>query len=116
MWYNEADANGNYDITIGSNNIIYANPSGSNLFSNLTNVTSIDLSNMDTSGIVGMNGMFENDKVLTNIVFGDNFNTSNATNMTAMFRECNNLTELDLRMFDTSNVRNMGNMFLNCTK
>ena len=66
MWYNEADANGNYDITIGSNNTIYANPSGSNLFSNLTNVTSIDLSNMDTSGIVGMNGMFENDKVLTN--------------------------------------------------
>ena len=111
MWYNEADANGNYDITIGSNNIIYANPSGSNLFSNLTNVTSIDLSNMDTSGIVGMNGMFENDKVLTNIVFGDNFNTSNATNMTAMFRGCNNLTELDLRMFDTSNVKSMYNMF-----
>ena len=111
MWYNEADANGNYDITIGSNNTIYANPSGSNLFSNLTNVTSIDLSNMDTSGIVGMNGMFENDKVLTNIVFGDNFNTSNATNMTAMFRGCNNLTELDLRMFDTSNVKSMYNMF-----
>ena len=111
MWYNEADANGNYDITIGSNNIIYANPSGSNLFSNLTNVTSIDLSNMDTSGIVGMNGMFENDKVLTNIVFGDNFNTSNTTNMTAMFRGCNNLTELDLRMFDTSNVKSMYNMF-----
>ena len=111
MWYNEADANGNYDITIGSNNTIYANPSGSNLFSNLTNVTSIDLSNMDTSGIVGMNGMFENDKALTNIVFGDNFNTSNATNMTAMFRGCNNLTELDLRMFDTSNVKSMYNMF-----
>ena len=112
MWYNEADANGNYDITIGSNNIIYANPSStSGLFSNLTNVTSIDLSNMDTSGIVGMNGMFENDKVLTNIVFGDNFNTSNATNMTAMFRGCNNLTELDLRMFDTSNVKSMYNMF-----
>ena len=111
MWYNEADANGNYDITIGSNNIIYANPSGSNLFSNLTNVTSIDLSNLDTSGIAGMNGMFENDKVLTNIVFGDNFNTSNATNMTAMFRGCNNLTELDLRMFDTSNVKSMYNMF-----
>ena len=58
-----------------------------------------------------MNGMFENDKVLTNIVFGDNFNTSNATNMTAMFRGCNNLTELDLRMFDTANVKSMYNMF-----
>ena len=115
MWYNEADANGNYDITIGSNNIIYANPSGSNLFSNLTNVTSIDLSNLDTSGIVGMNGMFENDKVLTNIVFGDNFNTSNATNMTAMFRGCNNLTELDLSNFDTSNTTSFQHMFDNCS-
>ena len=115
MWYNEADANGNYDITIGSNNIIYANPSGSNLFSNLTNVTSIDLSNMDTSGIVGMNGMFENDKVLTNIVFGDNFNTSNATNMTAMFRGCSSLKELDVSGFDTSKTVNMGNMFSGCS-
>ena len=115
MWYNEADANGNYDITIGSNNIIYANPSGSNLFSNLTNVTSIDLSNMDTSGIVGMNGMFENDKVLTNIVFGDNFNTSNATNMTAMFNYCVKLTNIDLSSFDTSNVTMMERMFAGCS-
>ena len=115
MWYNEADANGNYDITIGSNNTIYANPSGSNLFSNLTNVTSIDLSNLNTSGIVGMNGMFENDKVLTNIVFGDNFDTSNATNMTAMFLNCSSLKALDLLMFDTSNVTVMGRMFQNCS-
>ena len=116
MWYNEADANGNYDITIGSNNIIYVNPSStSGLFSNLTNVTSIDLSNLNTSGIVGMNGMFENDKVLTNIVFGDNFDTSNATKMTAMFLNCSSLTALDLLMFDTSNVTVMGRMFQNCS-
>ena len=116
MWYNEADANGNYDITIGSNNIIYVNPSStSGLFSNLTNVTSIDLSNLNTSGIVGMNGMFENDKVLTNIVFGDNFNTSNATNMTAMFNYCVKLTNIDLSSFDTSNVTMMERMFAGCS-
>ena len=115
MWYNEADANGNYDITIGSNNIIYANPSSTvGLFSNLTNVTSIDLSNLDTSGIAGMNGMFENDKVLTNIVFGDNFNTSNATNMTAMFLNCSSLTLLDLSSFNTAKLTDIGAMFTNC--
>ena len=115
MWYNEADANGNYDITIGSNNTIYANPSSLGLFSNLTNVTSIDLSNMDTSGTTNMSNMFSGNTSLTNITFGDNFNTSNVTNMTSMFYDCNNLASLDLSNFDTSKVTNMWYMFRNCS-
>ena len=116
MWYNEADANGNYDITIGSNNIIYANPSStSGLFSNLTNVTSIDLSNMDTSGMTNMTNMFSDNASLTSITFGDNFNTSNVTNMVSMFSKCNKLTKLDLSMFDTSNVGGMNTMFWQCS-
>ena len=116
MWYNEADANGNYDITIGSNNTIYANPSStSGLFSNLTNVTSIDLSNMDTSGMTNMTNMFSGNTSLTSITFGDNFNTSNVTNMVSMFSKCNKLTKLDLSMFDTSNVGGMNTMFWQCS-
>ena len=116
MWYNEADANGNYDITIGSNNIIYANPSSTaGLFSNLTNVTSIDLSNMDTSGMTNMSNMFSDNTSLTNITFGDNFNTANVTNMVSMFSKCNKLTKLDLSMFDTSNVGGMNTMFWQCS-
>ena len=76
MWYNEADANGNYDITIGSNNIIYANPTPY-MFKWFTNVTLLDLSNLDTSGITDMTGMFAHTKNLTEIVFGEHFNTSN---------------------------------------
>ena len=109
MWYNEADANGNYDITIGSNNIIYANPSSTaGLFSNLTNVTSIDLSNMDTSGMTNMTNMFSGNTSLTNITFGDNFNTSNVTNMVSMFNNCSNIESLDLSMFDTSSTQAFG--------
>ena len=116
MWYNAADANGNYDITIGSNNKIYANPSStSGLFSNLTKVTSIDLSNMDTSGMTNMSNMFSGNTSLTNITFGDNFNTSNVTNMNSMFQKCGGLTTLNLSMFDTSNVVNMGTMFWQCS-
>ena len=116
MWYNEADANGNYDITIGSNNTIYANPSStSGLFSNLTNVTSIDLSNMDTSGMTSMANMFSDNASLTSITFGDNFNTSNVTRMDSMFSKCNKLTKLDLSMFDTSNVGGMNTMFWQCS-
>ena len=116
MWYNEADANGNYDITIGSNNKIYANPSStSGLFSNLTNVTSIDLSNMDTSGMTNMSNMFSGNTSLTNITFGENFNTSNVTSMYAMFNNCNLLKKLDLSSFNTAKVTSMNYMFENCS-
>ena len=114
MWYNEADANGNYDITIGSNNTIYANPSSFELFSNLTNVTSIDLSNMDTSGMTNMFNMFSDNTSLTNITFGDNFNTANVTNMGGMFKNCTILKTIDLSSFDTSNATIMASMFMNC--
>ena len=115
MWYNEADANGNYDITIGSNNTIYANPSStSGLFSNLTNVTSIDLSNMDTSGMTNMSNMFSDNTSLTNITFGDNFNTANVINMSGMFKNCTILKTIDLSSFDTSNATIMASMFMNC--
>ena len=116
MWYNEADANGNYDITIGSNNTIYANPSStSGLFSNLTNVTSIDLSNMDTSGMTSMRDMFRKDTSLTNITFGDNLNTANVTSMNGVFWDCNLLTSIDLSNFNTSSVTDMNNMFAECS-
>ena len=115
MWYNEADANGNYDITIGSNNIIYANPSSSGLFSNLTNVTSIDLSNLDTSGMTSMKGMFSGNTSLTDIIFGDNFDTSNVTIMNGVFRDCNSLASTDLSSFNTSSVTDMNYMFAECS-
>ena len=116
MWYNEADANGNYDITIGSNNTIYANPSSTaGLFSNLTNVTSIDLSNMDTSGMTSMMDMFRKDTSLTNITFGDNFNTANVTSMNGVFWDCNSLTSIDLSNFNTSSVTDINNMFAGCS-
>ena len=114
MWYNGADANGNYDITIGSNNTIYANPSSLGLFSNLTNVTSIDLSNMDTSGTTNMSNMFSDNTSLTNITFGDNFNTANVTNMSGMFKNCTILKTIDLSSFDTSNATIFASMFMNC--
>ena len=47
------------------------------------------------------------------IVFGENFDTSNVTNMSNMFT-CRCLEKLDISNFDTSNVTNMSGMFLGC--
>ena len=51
---------------------------------------------------------------LIQIDFGDGFNTSNVTDMSYMFRYCQNLTSLDLSSFNTSNVTNMSWMFGGC--
>ena len=52
---------------------------------------------------------------LTNIDFGDNFNTTNVTSMSRMFCGCRSLTSLNLSNFNTSNVTNMMNMFAHCS-
>lgn len=43
-----------------------------------------------------------------------NFDTTNTTTMSMMFRECSNVKELDLSSFNTSNVTNMSNIFHSC--
>ncbi len=52
---------------------------------------------------------------LTNIDFGDNFNTTNVTSMSSMFNGCRSLTSLNLSIFNTSNVVNMFEMFQHCS-
>ena len=51
---------------------------------------------------------------LTSIDFGDNFNTSNVTDMSEMFCGCYYLTSLDLSNFNTANVTDMSKMFCAC--
>ena len=43
-------------------------------------------------------------------------NTSQVTNMSWMFANCSDLSELDLRYFNTARVVTMGTMFYNCSK
>ena len=65
------------------------------------------------SGVTDMVEMFSYCKNLTTLDLS-NFNTSNVTNMSSMFNSCFNLTTLDLSNFDTSNVTDMNYMFGYC--
>ena len=140
LWYTDKDNNSLYEISIGSENgSVEANTNGSGMFAYLDNVSSLDLSGLDTSNMTSMSNMFLNSKSLTNIdVSGfdtskvvnmakmfegctnlvnlnlSNFNTTSVTNMNMMFRKCNNLRQLEISGFDTSNVTNMSYMFQNC--
>lgn len=85
----------------------------SGMFRNSSNLTSINFSNIDTSKVIDMNCMFYNCKKLTSFDIS-NFNTSNVTNMWGMFYGCSSLTALDLSTFDVSKVTDMNEMFRYC--
>lgn len=84
-----------------------------NMFYSCDNLTSIDLSNFDTSNVVNMDGMFYDCSKLTTLNLS-NFDTSKVHGMTYMFFNCYNLTSLDLSNFNTSKVTDMRNMFDSC--
>lgn len=88
-WWSEADT-------------IYMNASSTRMFSGMEKLQSIDISQFDSSLLTGLEGMFENTSALTNINFGDNFQTGNVTNFRDMFSKAKSLTELDLHTWDVS--------------
>ena len=138
LWYTDKDNNSLYEISIGSENgSVEANTNGSGMFAYLDNVSTLDLSGLDTSNMTNMTYMFYKSTSLTNIdlsgfdtskvvnMYGmfwgcnnlknidvSNFNTKKVTTMAYMFRECNSLEKLNLSNFDTSNVTRMDSMFL----
>jgi len=83
------------------------------MFSGCNNLTSLDLSNFNTSNVESMGGMFEYCQNLENLAVSS-FDTSKLTYMGYMFNGCYKLTSLDLSNFDTSNVTNMESMFYDC--
>ena len=86
----------------------------SGLFNYMDSLTSLDLSNIDTSNVTNMSEMFLMCSNLTSLNISG-FDTSNVTDMGYMFNGCSNLTSLDLSGFDTSRVTDMGGMFGYCT-
>jgi surface protein len=88
------------------------------MFANCTALTSLDVSNFNTSNVTQMNsdfsGLFDTCKNLTIIKGLENLNTSNVSSFANMFRSCSSLTSLDVSNFDTSNATCMASMFANC--
>ena len=82
----------------------------SSMFSGCSNLTSLDVSNFDTSNVTGMSYMFYNCSSLNNLDLR-NFVTSDVTNMIYMFRNCSSLTSLDMRNADFSSVTSYTSMF-----
>ena len=74
----------------------------------------LDVSNLKTNKVTSMNGLFLGCFVLETLILGDNFDTSQVTDMTFMFAELRIIESISIESFDTSNVIKMTMMFSNC--
>ena len=85
------------------------------MFFNCQSLTSIDLSNIDTSSVTDMRIMFSGCSNLTNLDLS-NFDMSNVTLMISMFSRCSSLTSLKIgsSVSSYSNVTNSSALFDNC--
>ena len=101
-------------LKIGAESRIYANSDCSGLFSDYTEVKTIEFNDMfDTARVDDMSYMFYGCKNLTELdVTG--FDTDWTTDMHGMFGKCKNLTRLDVSRFDTKIVDDMSYMFYGC--
>ena len=93
---------------------IYAPADSSNLFENLSALTSINFSVFSTSNVTNMYSMFSGCNNLTSLDLS-NFNTTKVTDMSGMFSGCSSLINIDISNFDTSKVTYMSGMFYSCS-
>lgn len=80
-------------------------------FSNLTTIEGI--TNLNTSKVTNMSGVFYECNKLTNVNVG-NWDTRNVTDMSQLFMGCEMVKSLDVGNWDTSNVTDMERMFSMC--
>lgn len=115
-WYVDSDANGSYELYLGSDEGRITFPSNaSSMFSSFGSLKSIDFSNVDTSQVTNMSNMFYSSSSLTELDLS-RFDTSNVTDMSYMFGFAYGLTSINLTSFDTSKVTTMYNMFFYVNK
>ena len=78
-------------------------------------ITKIKKWAIDTSNVNSIRYMFSNCSNLTSLDLST-FDTANVTSIEEIFYGCGNLTSLDLSTFDTTKVTNMNYMFFNCSQ
>lgn len=87
----------------------------SNMFRDLSNVTSLDISFWDTSNVTTFNRMFSGCSSLTSLDLSS-WNISNAAMINYMFENCSSLTSLNISSWDTSHIDGMVGTFEGCNE
>ena len=109
-WYTNVDNNSLYELYIGGEGGVKANPSSAGLFAYFPNLIEIDLGYLDTSDVTNMYSMFSRSGNLVNLNLS-NFKTNNVIRMDSMFYT-NSLEVIDMRNFEFTNVTEYTDMFV----
>ena len=94
---NPVDPVSSYEFNTTGNHTVYFNLRSDNMVSDLSFLF---------SGIPQLNAM----------VFSEDFDSTNVTNISSMFYDCKTLTSVDLRHFITTNVEDMNDLFFSCNE
>ena len=68
------------------------------------------------SMVTDLSFLFSSISQLNSMVFSEDFDSTNVTNISSMFYDCQNLTSVDLGHFITTNVVNMTDLFSFCNE
>lgn len=105
LWYTDNNLNNKYEVYIGSNGNVIANSNSRGLFSDLTNLLSINLNYLDTSKVINTGNMFYNTPNLNELTInGCNFN--NVITSEKMFYNTNNSITVRISSNNSSFIRN----------
>jgi len=119
-WYYDSDKNGKYEVYIGQEEGVIANPNSIYLFRYLENLNELNLERLIVSDVTNMERMFQGtgyNSTVFMLDLGNQFNTSKVTSMNNMFHNTgysSPVFTLDLgNEFNTSKVTTMQSMFHN---
>ena len=112
-WY-KTDSTGYYELAIGQDGGVIANPNMIFYFAKMPVLEEINLEKLDTFGVTDMTYLFYYTNSLKTLDV-TNFDTGNVTNISRMFYNCSSLAELNVSSFVTTKVTDMSNMFYNCS-
>ncbi len=108
------------DITLGTSFNANLVTSANSMFKNCSSLTTIDIGNFNAADgkLEDVAYMFNGCTEVTELSFGENFNTQNISSSSdgfkRMFDGCKNATTIDVTNFNTANVTDISYMFNGC--
>lgn len=121
VWYTDSDSNGLYELYIGQDGGVVANPDSSYAFAFFENASNVDLSSFRTGNTLNMSHMFQNtgSNATSIIINGLSYlNTSKVNDMSFMFynvgRNASTTKIIGIENWNVHNVVSMESMFEYC--
>ncbi len=111
----DEDNDGLYEVYIGQNGEVVANPNSKDLFKGFSKLEYLNLNNLNTSNVTSMMNMFEGNTLTTLNL--SSFDTSKVTDMSYMFKNASATTgyartQIDADKFNASNEKPSGLTFV----